>query len=164
MIGILTRFSSESLQLPTSFEKLTPAPVYLSSLLLGTSLPCASRAIHLISSSAVLIYYSGDMDQVRDAYWAQNFTVYSVLVAAASGMYQHSISKLHTIIAMEFVGSPLTFYMAVYAIRSINGNKHRMSELFDGRRFWYRITALMTFVVWVVFLGRSGPLFHDTSC
>jgi hypothetical protein len=114
----------------------------------------------LILPSAILVYYSKDMDKVKDSYWAQNFTVYSVIVAALISFAQQNMSKLHTVVAMEFVGSPLTFYMAFYAIRTMFGNKHRMSELFDGRRVWYRATALATFAVWAILLGKSTHAPH----
>jgi hypothetical protein len=113
------------------------------------------------SSLVILLYYSKSIEKIRDSYWAQNFTVYSVLVAAAISMAQQNMTKMHTIVAMEFVGSPLTVYLAFYAVRSFFGNKHRLSHLFDGPRFWYRVTALFTFAVWAIFLGISLGLSHE---
>jgi hypothetical protein len=130
--------------------------VYLSSFFLGTLGSYDAKPPHSPDTyaTAILVYYSRDIEKIKDSYWAQNFTVYSVLVAAAIGMAKQNLSKMHTIVAMEFVGSPLTFYMAFYAIRSFLGNQHRLSKLFDGPRWWYRIVALCTFAIWAVMMGK----------
>jgi hypothetical protein len=83
-------------------------------------------------------------------------------------MAQQNISKMHAIVATEFVGSPLTFYLMFYAVRSAFGNRHRLSELFDGHRRWYRLVALCTFAAWAVFLGvsigRNHKHFAQSNC
>jgi predicted membrane protein len=115
-----------------------------------------------------MIYYSHDSSARKDAYWAQNFSVYSVLISAAVSYIQGSMTEFHSIIATELAGSPLTFYMAFYAIRSVFGNPHKMDDLMGKKHVWQRVIAVGTFCLWAIYLGfsigRSHVHFSQGSC
>jgi hypothetical protein len=122
-------------------------------------------------AAGILIAYTSNMDKIRDAYWAQIFTVYSVIIAAAVGMLKGTITKFHCLCATMLVGSPLMFYVALYAIRSMRGNRHRLQELFDtGTRqgLLCRIVAIGNPLVWATFVAACLLLpddhFSQGSC
>jgi hypothetical protein len=121
--------------------------------------------------TAILMSYSKDMDKIKDAYWAQTLSMYSVMIAAAIGMVKHNISKFHSVVATTLVGSPLTFYMALYALRSCFGHQHRLHELFDTNvrcSILRRIVAFGTLMTWIAYVGSSllspDTQFAQSSC
>jgi hypothetical protein len=68
--------------------------------------------------SATLLFYSHKPEAIREAYYAQVLTLYSIMVAAVIAVFQHNLTKFHALIAIELVASPLTIYMFLYGASS----------------------------------------------
>jgi hypothetical protein len=133
------------------------------------SLPPLPHYLCQQDAAAILIFYSKDHDGIREAYWSQVLTLYSILVAAAVAISQENLTKFHGLIAIELVASPLTLYMAVYGewirwrlralllmsslvVRSFFGHRHRLDHLMGKGHFTQRFVALGTVAIWVAFL------------
>jgi uncharacterized membrane protein len=95
------------------------------------------------------MFYSDDHEEVKNAYWTQNLTMYSILIAALISVFQNDLTKYHAIMAIQIVGSPLMFYMTIYAVRSLLGHKHRMDKLMQTRKRAYCGFAIGTVVIWM---------------
>jgi hypothetical protein len=118
-----------------------------------------------------MLFFSDEPDEVTEAYWSQLLTLYSIIVAAAISIFQTppSLTKFHAIVAVELVASPLTFYLAIYAIRSFFNNKHRLDRLLGRGKLHYRVMAIGTFALLVAFyiyilLPSHVQKFSQASC
>lgn len=131
-----------------------------------TSLSCL---ISTQQSTAIMLFFSDEPDEVAEAYWSQILTLYSILVAAAISVFKTSLTKFHAIVAVELVASPLTFYLAIYAIRSFFNHEHRLDRLLGRGKLHYRMMAIGTLAVLVAFfiyilLPSHIQKFSQASC
>jgi hypothetical protein len=98
---------------------------------------------------AILMFYSHKHEEVKSAYWSQNFTTYAILIGAFISVLKDQLTKFHAMVAIQIVGSPLLFYMAIYAIRTFFGNKHRLDVLMGKGNIGYSVVAVTTLVIWI---------------
>jgi hypothetical protein len=116
-----------------------------------------------------MVLYAEEPQAITEAYWSQILTLYSILVAAVISIGQTQLTKFHAIIAIELVASPLTFYVAIYAIRSMFGHKHRLDHLLGRGKVHYRMLALGTVALLIgffiyVMIPAHLQQFSQASC
>jgi hypothetical protein len=116
-----------------------------------------------------MVFYAEEPQAITEAYWSQILTLYSILVAAVISIGQTQLTKFHAIIAIELVASPLTFYVAIYAIRSMFGHKHRLDHLLGRGKVHYRMLALGTVALLIgffiyVMIPAHLQQFSQASC
>jgi hypothetical protein len=110
---------------------------------------------------AILIFYS--QDDLHESYWASLLNIYSILLTSIISVFKHSLSRFHAIIAAVIVGSPLTFYNFIYAVRSSLGHNHRLDRLFGKGQIKQRLLALLTVTIWggfVIYLILPNHVSH----
>lgn len=96
------------------------------------------------------MFYSPE--NVKEAFWSSVLTLYSILITSCISIFQKELSKFHALIAASIVGSPLTFYMGVYAIRSQFGHAHRLDAVMGKGKILQRLIVIGTVAIWIAFV------------
>jgi hypothetical protein len=123
----------------------------------------------LILLTAVIIYYSDDIHDVRQAYWTQMTVVYSMFVGTIAALVQQKLTLHDFTMIVQLIGSPSLCYMGYCAIQSLRRSTHGLPILMSQRYDRYVTTTLIANVVWVIFCmlsldpGHIMP-FSQKSC
>jgi hypothetical protein len=122
--------------------------------------------------TVLLVMYSRRIESIKAAFWAHIATFSAVIISAAVTLRRGELSLYHYMVAVQTAGSPMVFYLAIYAIRSWYGNANRMDALMGQRKGqWTRygvvsIFALLVYICcWVLIWnpGKKIP-FAQQSC
>lgn len=97
-------------------------------------------------SQAILVFY--DPEEVKESFWAQTLTVYSLILTSVITIFQAQLTRIHAILAATIAGSPLSLYIVIYAIRSIFGGNHRLASVVGHRKQIPRTVVLIALAVW----------------
>jgi len=111
-----------------------------------------------------LVFYLPD--EVEVAFWAQVLSVYSLLLTCGISILKVQLTRIHAILTAATAGSPLNVYIALYAIRSIFGGKHRLAAIVGPKKFIPRTVVLAGVGVWtgvVVYIILPDHLSHFTQ-
>ena len=127
------------------------------------SVPCRTH----IPISAILLFYSPE--SVKESFFSSILTIYSILITCLISIFQKNLTKFHALIAATIVGSPLTMYMGLYALRSLWGNKHRLDDIVGRGKIVQRTMVLGTVAIWMAFviyllLPSNISYFAQASC
>jgi len=89
-----------------------------------------------------------DPEEVKEAFWAQILSVYSLLLTCAISIFKVQLTRIHAILTTAIAGSPLSLYITIYAIRSIFGGKNRLSTVVGHHKLIPRTVVLAGLAVW----------------
>lgn len=117
--------------------------------------------------SAVLIFHNPDA--LRESFWSQILTVYSLLITCGVTIIQRQLTRIHAIIATALAGSPLSLYIAIYAIRSVWGDANRLTPALGPGHVIPRIIVLSALLIWIglvvyIMLPTHLSYFTQFSC
>ncbi|KAJ7160917.1 hypothetical protein C8R46DRAFT_1223268 [Mycena filopes] len=97
--------------------------------------------------SAILVLYSPD--DIKDSFYAQTLNVYSLIVAAMIAIGEHSLTRMHSVMALTLAASPLSLYLIIYVLRSLLGNQTRLQTVFGPGQHINRALVLIMLPLWV---------------
>ena len=117
--------------------------------------------------TAILIFYSPK--KVKDAFWSQLLTVYSLLLTASISIFRHELTKFHALTVSVIVASPLTIYLVIYSIIAMWGSLHRLETVLGEGHLFRRLLVLFAAVIWSAltiysFIPKYAPHFAQRSC
>ncbi|KIJ50534.1 hypothetical protein M422DRAFT_44332 [Sphaerobolus stellatus SS14] len=114
----------------------------------------------------VIIYY--EPEAVAESFWSQMLTVYSFLITSIVSISKSELTRIHAVIATGLVGSPLSIYIFVYALRSTWGGGQRIRAALGKGRLLARILVLISAVIWlaliIYILVPDTQSFAQRSC
>jgi hypothetical protein len=118
-------------------------------------------------SLAFLIFYSPD--DVKDAFWSQILTIYSLLLTAGISIVQGTLTKFHAVAVSVIVASPLTIYLVVYSLAAMFGSMHRLEDILGKGHIFKRLVVLVAAAIWgtlTIYSFLSGSIHHfaQESC
>ena len=121
--------------------------------------------IHL-GGLAILIFYSPK--RVRKAYWSQILISYSLLLTCGISIYRKDLTRLHSIVLISIVCSPVNVYFAGYAIRAF-WSIHRLDAVLGKEQYLRRGLVGTSVLFWVgiliyTYLPHKHPRFAQDSC
>ncbi|KAF8517395.1 hypothetical protein BU17DRAFT_91842 [Hysterangium stoloniferum] len=97
---------------------------------------------------AILIYY--EREELKDMFWVQFFGIYSLLLTSAWSIFRHQLTRIHAILTMATVGSPVTVYFFVYAVRSsLWKRKHHLEPVIGQKKRLNRGFVLLALFIWI---------------
>ncbi|KAF9788064.1 hypothetical protein BJ322DRAFT_1046832 [Thelephora terrestris] len=116
---------------------------------------------------SLLVFYSPD--DVKDAFWSQVLTIYSLILTAGIAIVLGELTKFHAVTVSVIVASPLTIYFVVYSIRASWGGIHRLENVLGRKHLFRRLFILLAAAIWIAFtiypyLQRNASHFAQTSC
>ena len=116
---------------------------------------------------AILIFYSPD--RVKDSFYSQLLTIYSLLLTGGISIIQMSITRFHTITVSVIVCSPLSIYLVFCAIHAIWSDGGRLKDVLGPGHMSRRILVLLAAAMWVAisvysYLPDRFTNFTQTSC
>jgi hypothetical protein len=125
------------------------------------------ESLVLIYVFARAIFYSPK--KVKDAFWSQILTIYSLLLTACLSIFRGDLTKFHALTVSVIVASPLTIYLVVYSIRAIWGGKHRLENVLGQGQSFERFFVMFAAGVWsgltiYTFLPQRAHRFAQSSC
>ncbi|KAI0795499.1 hypothetical protein C8Q75DRAFT_746302 [Abortiporus biennis] len=100
---------------------------------------------------SVLLFYSPE--DAQTAFWAQMITVYSMIAGVGISIIRSDITRFHSVVAVVMIGSPLNFYLIVYAVISFWYSKHRLVVLFGPGRIINRVFVIVAGALWITLLA-----------
>lgn len=106
---------------------------------------------------------------MKDAFWSQVLTIYSLLLTACISIFRQELTKFHALTVSVIVASPLTIYFIVYSIRAMWGGEHRLENVLGKGHLVKRLFVLFAAVVWIglttfSFVHRNISQFAQASC
>ena len=118
-------------------------------------------------SPALLIFYSPK--KVKDAFWSQVLTVYSLLLTAIISIFRHELTKFHALTVSVIVASPLTIYLVIYSIVAMFVTLHRLENVLGKGHLFRRLLVLFAAAIWTAltiysFVPGNAPRFAQQSC
>ena len=118
-------------------------------------------------SPALLIFYSPK--KVKDAFWSQVLTIYSLLLTATISIFRHELSKFHALTVSVIVASPLTIYLVIYSIVAMWWDLHRLEGVLGKGHVLRRLLVLFAAAIWGAltiysFIPGNSPHFAQQSC
>jgi len=100
---------------------------------------------------AIIIFYHPS--ELKESFWAQILSIYSLLLACAFTTFRHNITRIHAILTVATAGSPLSVYLFCYAIRSLFRGRHRMTAAVGEGRRLARMVVLFAMLMWISLLA-----------
>jgi hypothetical protein len=127
----------------------------------------SSNPLSIDHSPALLIFYSPA--DVKDAFWSQILTVYSLLLTAGISIFLGELTKFHAVTVSVIVASPLTIYLVIYSTRAIWGGMHRLEDVLGKGHIFKRVVVLLAAAIWIAltiysYLPGNAPHFAQASC
>lgn len=113
--------------------------------------------------------YSNEED-ITAAFYAQLLSTYSLIVSAIIAIGQNQLTRLHAVFALCLAGSPLMFYLTIYAFKEVLGRPTRVAAVFNTRLKGIKLTlVLILFPLWLavlIFLAlpRGVWQFQQAAC
>lgn len=106
---------------------------------------------------------------MKDAFWSQVLTIYSLLLTACISIFQHGLTKFHAVTVSVIVASPLTIYFVIYSVRAMWGGEHRLENVLGPGQLFKRLFVLFAAVMWIgltiySFLPQNASHFAQASC
>jgi hypothetical protein len=106
---------------------------------------------------------------VKDAFWSQILTIYSLLLTACLSIFRGDLTKFHALTVSVIVASPLTIYFVVYSIRAMWGGEHRLENVLGRGQLLKRLFVMLAAVIWIAltiytFLPQNAQRFAQSSC
>ena len=106
---------------------------------------------------------------MKDAFWSQVLTIYSLLLTACISIIQRGLTKFHALTVSVIVASPLTIYLVIYSVRAIWGGEHRLENVLGQGHLFKRLLVLVAAVIWIgltvySFLPQNASHFAQSSC
>ena len=106
---------------------------------------------------------------MKDAFWSQILTIYSLLLTACISIFRSNLTKFHAVTVSVIVASPLTIYLVIYSIRALWGGKHRLENVLGQGHLFKRLFVLFAAVIWIgltvySFLLKNAHHFAQSSC
>jgi hypothetical protein len=98
--------------------------------------------------------YSKRVQSIKAAFWTHIATFCSIIISAVISLRRGQLSFYHYMLAVQTAGSPMLFYMAIYAIRSWFGNQNRMDILIGkSKGHWnrYGVVSILALLVYIGF-------------
>lgn len=116
---------------------------------------------------SLLVFYSPK--NVKEAFWSQVLTIYSLLLTAGISIFEGQLTKFHAVTVSVIVASPLTIYFVVYSIRAMWGGMHRLENVLGEGHLLKRLFVLIAAGIWIAFtiysyLPGSVNQFAQASC
>jgi len=116
---------------------------------------------------SLLIFYSPE--DVKDAFWSQVLTIYSLLLTAGVSIIRGQLTKFHAVTVSVIVASPLTIYLVIYSTRAMWGGTHRLENILGRGHIFKRLFVLLAAAIWIAlsiysYLPGSAPHFAQASC
>ena len=117
--------------------------------------------------SAILIFHNHE--ELKESFWSQILTVYSLLITCGVSIITHQLTRIHAILATAIAGSPLSLYIVVYTIRSTWGDANRLVHVVGPGQIIPRTIVLIGFVIWIalaiyIILPNHLSNFTQISC
>ncbi|KIJ50523.1 hypothetical protein M422DRAFT_44325 [Sphaerobolus stellatus SS14] len=111
--------------------------------------PLIRIASYVITSlTTIILYYN--REAVTESFWTQLLTIYSFLITSIISMSKGELTRIHAVIATGLVGSPLSIYIFIYAIRSIwGGLGKRMEKVLGKGAITARILVILACGIWI---------------
>lgn len=115
---------------------------------------------------AILIFYSSK--RVRTAYWSQILISYSLLLTCGISIYRKDLTRLHSIVLVSIVCSPVNVYFTGYAVRAF-WSTHRLDAVLGRGQSLRRGLVGISVLFWVgiliyTYLPHKHPRFAQDSC
>ncbi|KAF9653696.1 hypothetical protein BDM02DRAFT_3107670 [Thelephora ganbajun] len=119
------------------------------------------------SCISILIFYSPK--RVKDTFWSQVLTIYSLLLTACLSIFRNELTKFHALTVSVIVASPLTIYLVIYSIRAMWGGQHRLDNILGQGHLIKRLFVLFAAAIWIAlttysFIPQNAPRFAQGSC
>lgn len=116
---------------------------------------------------AILVFYSPK--RVKEAFWSQILTVYSLLLTCLVTIIRGQLTRFHALVVLALVLSPVTVYFVGYSIRSFWSRHHRLENLLGPSHYLQRFVVLLAGVWWLAlfiyaYLPRGVRHFAQASC
>ncbi|KIJ31982.1 hypothetical protein M422DRAFT_53118 [Sphaerobolus stellatus SS14] len=129
--------------------------------------PLIRIAAYLITSLVTVILYY-EPDALVESFWSQLLTVYAFLITSIISISKSNLTRIHAVMATGLVGSPLSIYIFIYAIRSMWGGGDRMNGVFGRGQILNRTLVLLAFGIWlsliIYILVPNTIHFSQRSC
>ncbi|KAJ7730906.1 hypothetical protein DFH07DRAFT_969025 [Mycena maculata] len=103
------------------------------------------------SVSTILILYS--LEDVELSIFAQLLNGYSLIMAAIIAISKHTLTKMHSIIALTLATSPLSIYLLIYVFRSFFRRHTHLNGVFRKGKYLNRAIVILMFPLWVSVLA-----------
>lgn len=108
-------------------------------------------------------------DKVVEAFYAQLLSTYSLVVSAVIAIAKHQLTRLHAVAALSLAGSPLMFYLTLYAFKEVLGRETRITHVFTDLKGTKLTLVLLLFPLWLavlIFLALPRHIwqFQQAAC
>jgi len=117
---------------------------------------------------AILIFHQRDQESINQNFWAQIMSLYTLIFACGISILLDTLTRFHAILTIAMAGSPLTFYIFVYALRSIWDGQHRLASVVGKGQILPRTLVLSALGIWIALfiyiLMPSHANFYQRSC
>ncbi|KIJ50526.1 hypothetical protein M422DRAFT_27192 [Sphaerobolus stellatus SS14] len=113
--------------------------------------PLVRIATYVITSFVTIVVYY-EPEAVAESFFSQLLTMYSFLITSFISISKSELTRIHAVMATGLVGSPLSIYLFIYAIRSIWGGGDRMHIVLGKGRILVRGLVLAAAGIWIALI------------
>jgi hypothetical protein len=125
-----------------------------------------SHATEADPPPAILIFHAPK--RVKDAFYYQISTIYTLLITCSVSLFQVNITRLHATIAIFIVSSPVSIYFIIYSVRTFWG-EHRLDTVLGRKNYLNRGLIFFAAGIWIAIviytsLKSTQSRFTQGSC